>query len=221
MTERKARRRSLKCWCPNQGCWPDQTREEWRVADCPDDGTNIVCPICGDPVRASAWSDIVFVACQHCGKPLEGRQVKWCGQDCYIIGNRSITWYYQPLKEQQAGLCGICLLPLQYWKRVRKWRTHEYMWLPYDDGHVDHIVPRHRGGADAVENFAATHATCNLRKSTKTLEEARSDIGMTDEVVAGRLLHMALPASERARLRGGPIPSKPATPSDQQVLFDG
>lgn len=33
--------------------------------------------------------------------------------------------------------------------------------------HIDHIVPRSKGGSDDLDNLQLTHATCNLRKSNK------------------------------------------------------
>lgn len=35
------------------------------------------------------------------------------------------------------------------------------------DTHVDHIVPRSKGGGDVVSNLQAVHAACNLRKGRK------------------------------------------------------
>lgn len=44
-----------------------------------------------------------------------------------------------------------------------------------DEGpfHVDHIVPRSRGGTDDEENLTVACQTCNLSKGDKTLEEWR------------------------------------------------
>ena len=37
--------------------------------------------------------------------------------------------------------------------------------------HIDHVVPVSRGGSGDITNLAVACATCNLRKSSKTLDE--------------------------------------------------
>lgn len=37
--------------------------------------------------------------------------------------------------------------------------------------HFDHIFPLSRGGEHSMDNIAVSHASCNLRKNNKTLEE--------------------------------------------------
>lgn len=37
--------------------------------------------------------------------------------------------------------------------------------------HLDHVIPRSRGGADAIENLATACGDCNRRKADKLLEE--------------------------------------------------
>ncbi|MBI3746645.1 MAG: HNH endonuclease, partial [Chloroflexi bacterium] len=38
---------------------------------------------------------------------------------------------------------------------------------------LDHVIPRHRGGAHTWENLVAACKACNHRKGSKTLDEAR------------------------------------------------
>jgi len=51
--------------------------------------------------------------------------------------------------EEQGGICGICKNPLPA-KR--------------SEIHLDHILPRIRGGSDDPHNLQAACAACNLRK---------------------------------------------------------
>lgn len=39
--------------------------------------------------------------------------------------------------------------------------------------HVDHVVPRARGGSDDLDNLQATHARCNLSKGSGCNDRAR------------------------------------------------
>lgn len=40
-----------------------------------------------------------------------------------------------------------------------------------DDVHIDHVIPRARGGSHTYENVRPAHARCNLRKHVKLMEE--------------------------------------------------
>jgi 5-methylcytosine-specific restriction endonuclease McrA len=40
--------------------------------------------------------------------------------------------------------------------------------------HIDHKLPRSRGGQDTWGNLHATHARCNLRKGALTIQEFKS-----------------------------------------------
>jgi hypothetical protein len=42
-----------------------------------------------------------------------------------------------------------------------------------EGGHVDHVVPKSRGGSDAIENLAAACMRCNIGKGARTPEEWR------------------------------------------------
>ncbi len=53
------------------------------------------------------------------------------------------------LETIQQGKCFICEKPLH--RDYEKW-------------HVDHIIPRAKGGKDDENNYALTHEHCNLNK---------------------------------------------------------
>lgn len=55
------------------------------------------------------------------------------------------------LCKQQKGICGICRERIEPWERM----------------HIDHIVPRSRGGSDERSNLQAAHAECNQRKGNR------------------------------------------------------
>ena len=42
-----------------------------------------------------------------------------------------------------------------------------------DASHVDHVLPRSRGGADAIENLVPSCARCNIEKGSRTVDEWR------------------------------------------------
>ena len=50
---------------------------------------------------------------------------------------------------RQGGMCGICHRPLG------------------GEVHIDHIIPKSRGGSDDDANLQLAHAQCNLAKSDK------------------------------------------------------
>jgi len=37
--------------------------------------------------------------------------------------------------------------------------------------HVDHVIPRSRGGSDDIDNLVPACARCNLSKGARTLQE--------------------------------------------------
>ena len=71
---------------------------------------------------------------------------------------RNLRRHLRHLIESQQGLCGICgeTLPND-WVNI----------------HVGHIVPRVVGGGDQLMNLQAAHASCNLEKGAKQLENYR------------------------------------------------
>ena len=56
---------------------------------------------------------------------------------------------------------------------ARAGHTCQYCGKQTHDLTLDHIVPRHRGGAHSWENLVTACKACNHRKGGKTLEEAR------------------------------------------------
>jgi 5-methylcytosine-specific restriction endonuclease McrA len=56
---------------------------------------------------------------------------------------------------------------------VRDRHTCQYCGRIAHDLTLDHIVPRHRGGAHAWDNLVAACKGCNHRKGSKTPDEAR------------------------------------------------
>ena len=56
---------------------------------------------------------------------------------------------------------------------ARDRHTCQYCGKQTHDLTLDHIVPRHRGGAHTWDNLVAACKTCNHRKGGKSLEESR------------------------------------------------
>jgi 5-methylcytosine-specific restriction endonuclease McrA len=56
---------------------------------------------------------------------------------------------------------------------ARDGHTCQYCGRKTTDLTLDHIVPRHRGGAHSWDNLVAACKGCNHRKGNKSLEEAR------------------------------------------------
>ena len=63
------------------------------------------------------------------------------------------------LCREQRGVCGICKQRIEPWERM----------------HIDHIVPRSKGGSDKRSNLQAAHAVCNLRKGNRMPPPERRD----------------------------------------------
>lgn len=61
---------------------------------------------------------------------------------------------YKAVLERDGFVCYLCNKPVKL-----------------GELHFDHIVPLSRGGGHKEENISVTHATCNLRKHNKTVEE--------------------------------------------------
>ena len=56
---------------------------------------------------------------------------------------------------------------------ARDRHTCQYCGRQTHDLTLDHVTPRHRGGAHSWENLVTACKPCNHRKGGKTLEEAR------------------------------------------------
>ena len=80
------------------------------------------------------------------------------GQHVRLTGYRQ---HLPVLIERHRGICEICgkALPLD-WSQI----------------HVDHILPRSRGGTDAPDNLQAAHDSCNLRKGPRRMDELSGDL---------------------------------------------
>lgn len=61
------------------------------------------------------------------------------------------------------------------WRKIRAhvlWRDKGVCWLCGSRGatHVDHVIPRSKGGTDDLSNCRAACASCNLRKGNRLLK---------------------------------------------------
>lgn len=63
--------------------------------------------------------------------------------------------HLETLITMQGGVCPLCGFPLP---------SHR------SEIHVDHLVSKHDGGSDSIENLAAVHAVCNLKKGARSIE---------------------------------------------------
>ena len=71
--------------------------------------------------------------------------------------NSTIDARHRAAVRAQRGPCGICNQPIDYSLRT-----------PHPDSfEVDHIIPRNRGGTDALDNKQAAHRRCNRAKSDR------------------------------------------------------
>ena len=77
-------------------------------------------------------------------------------------GTTSMRRRHLPDKlEEQEGRCTICGGDIPQGK---------------GQNHIDHNIPRSRGGSDDASNVQAVCAPCNRRKGTKSMDELRSQI---------------------------------------------
>ena len=137
------------------------------------------------------------VKCEHCDTPLEGRKVRWCSKICWALGNRKVGWLWRLLHDRQAGLCGICVLPLNVpsgWLKYEPDAAGLVYVSPFDPSNphkrlveVDHVEPVARGGKYELDNLRAAHRACNQAKKTKDLAFYRWQIGALAEEVEDRL----------------------------------
>ena len=115
-----------------------------------DAATTETCDVCG--YETTKLEAVVVVVCPTC-------ELNWDD----IMSGFTEDFYGDPaapfirprlvaeLCREQKGICGICR------ERIEPW----------EDMHVDHIVPKARGGSSERSNLQAAHATCNLRKGAR------------------------------------------------------
>ena len=133
---------------------------------------------------------------QGCGKPLKGRQQRWCSRICWALGNRKANYLWRILHDRQEGLCGICVLPLDVprgFMSYRQYREGLVYTSPFNTKtletlvEVDHVVPVAKGGDYDMSNLRAAHRKCNQGKKSKDLAFYRWQIGILEDVVESRL----------------------------------
>lgn len=106
-------------------------------------------------------------------------------QEAYEIVFDAI-WHALPIV-QECAFCGpiddqgkVFALPRVGQRALRSevWdKTNGHCWYcdkalnPFRDLHIDHVVPRARGGLDTIDNLVPACATCNLSKGAKSLDE--------------------------------------------------
>ena len=134
------------------------------------------CSSCG------AGDHLPLTLCQNCDEPLTGRQTRWCSIACGDL-------WHDPrlaipgLMEEQAGLCGICALPLGPLQvTVGGWMELN------QEIEADHVVPRTLDGTNRRSNIRATHRYCNRHKGALSLADARRRLGVHDDVLINRLV---------------------------------
>lgn len=90
--------------------------------------------------------------CKSCGKVFryEHRYIKNC-QACRNAKPTGLRHYLPELLSDQKGICPICHNPLPKAISAKI--------------HVDHIIPKKRGGTDDFSNLQATHCDCNKAKN--------------------------------------------------------
>lgn len=96
--------------------------------------------------------------CPVCGERFvsPGSESRYCSRECRAKNRSSrnfgLTWLDRmALFERDSWTCQICSEPVDY--------SAHYLsdWYPT----LDHIVPRSKGGGDAVENLRTAHRWCN------------------------------------------------------------
>lgn len=105
------------------------------------------------------------VDCIQCGSPIDmkerhpsGRRKYSNALTCIACRSPNLRRFVPRLLVRDGADCGIC-------------RSFIDMDLVYPDPlsrSVDHVVPRTRGGSNAIENLQLAHLRCNIRKQNKT-----------------------------------------------------
>ena len=70
---------------------------------------------------------------------------------------------FEALWARQSGACALCGTPML---NNRFQAPHARIWAKRR-ATFDHIIPRSKGGSDAVENLQLTHAICNKIKGNR------------------------------------------------------
>lgn len=62
---------------------------------------------------------------------------------------------------RSKGICHLCDLPLTRFEMT-----------------VDHKIPRIHGGTDDIDNLAAAHESCNIRRGNRPVEDYKKSLKM-------------------------------------------
>lgn len=130
--------------------------------------------------------------CVKCGRPLTGRQTRWCGKTCgdaayeeVMILRGSPQVIRNVLILRDKGICAVCGLDtekrqraLQHairWAYITKHRADvwlervfpgEIWWGPV--WHADHIIELADGGKNEMSNFQTLCVPCHKTKSKES-----------------------------------------------------
>ena len=158
--------------------------------------------------------------CQNCDTLLTGRQMRWCSNECNEVWHNPRA-RISSLVGRQAGLCGICALPLDEmvvsadsWERLNP------------EIEVDHVHPKLLGGSNHCTNLRATHRDCNRTKGALPLDEARRQIGAYDDIIIRRLIRAWAPPTAWRSILPPVIGNTPAVycgphPASSQWPYSG
>lgn len=130
--------------------------------------------------------------CRWCHREVPKGRRKWCSEECIHQYRLETDWNYirHQVYRRDKGVCVLCGLDTLKAKRVfyfaRRdlgWRdakrlalelglTDTTLWRQWWE--ADHIVPRHRGGPDTVDNLRTLCIRCH-RHVTKRQARARAN----------------------------------------------
>ena len=157
--------------------------------------------LCG---RCALGEHMVHKQCQNCETLLTGRQTRWCSRQCNEV-------WHDPriripiLMAEQAGLCGICALPLGEMVMPTVFRDQLNPEIE-----VDHVRPQVLAGTNHRSNLRVAHRDCNRTKGALPLDEARRQIGAYDDVLIRRLIRAWAPSHAWRTILPPTIGNKPA-----------
>lgn len=101
-----------------------------------------------DRVRAAyrRWAQIDPVRARRIKRDAsETRRTRLLGAFVEVVDSRVVY-------ERDQGICGICNLP-----------------VPWDDLHIDHVIPLSKGGKHSYANVQSAHSLCNFKKGARIL----------------------------------------------------